>query len=53
MCPDKKLKSFKDHGHSAAQIPKISRSWLSLIGMKLTREMKNLPQPLNLLEEAR
>jgi len=31
----------------------ISRSWLSLVGMKLTREMKNLPQPLDLLEEAK
>jgi hypothetical protein len=31
---------------------KKSRSWLSLVGIKLTREMKNLPQPLKLLEEA-
>jgi hypothetical protein len=30
-----------------------SRSRLSLIGIKLTREMKKLPQPLKLLEEAR
>jgi hypothetical protein len=37
MCPDKKLKWFKDHGHSAAQI----------------RDIKNLLQPLKLLEEAR
>jgi hypothetical protein len=30
-----------------------SRSRLSLVGMKLTREMKNLPQSLKLLEDAR
>jgi len=25
MCPDKKLKWFKDHGHSAAQIREIKK----------------------------
>ena len=25
MCPDKKLKWFKDHGHSAAQIRDIKK----------------------------
>jgi len=35
------------------QAKKSRKLGCSLVGMKLTREMKNLPQPLKLLEEAR
>jgi len=46
MCPDKKLKWFKDHGHSAAQIHEIKKMVTNRWNETYKGEEEVLPAPM-------
>jgi hypothetical protein len=43
MCPDKKLKWFKDHGHTAAQIRDIKKLVLTRWAETYKRDEETVP----------